>query len=779
MAGVLKKTGERQVASKIDDVRSDHKNRYFWVRDKLAKTDIVLDAGCGVGYGSKILAENCESVFAYDISKLAIEFANKHWRNPNIVFSQSDLHFTEYKAGVADKVVAFEILEHLAIPELFIKQAYDALKSKGIMFVSVPNKEELPHSVTLNPFHFRHYSFDEVIELFRNWGFELKSYAFQDHDEIFEGESGRFIILELQKIEAASSLDKELDFESSVKNLVDEIHRRAEAISYLKRELESKTEQSEKRASLIRKLRDECEEQKRQVDIITAKLSSYEKFSNHFSKTVEAQMRGVIEKLHRQLECSNAEVLKLASDLAKFKTISEQLTEERSDVVDSKLSEARARNDVLNATISSQKREYEQKLSLESYKNCKLEETLNSKNAELASKLKHESERNDLLIKQLAEQQENHQEALTDLRCENDKLVRALEVSQLQFEARLNEKQDKEEALHIEMERKNDEHVKAIEVALNRVHKVEKEQDDIINETIVTIDELKLEVKIHKKELALEREKCAEVKELLDEAETKIQNLYFINEYYQKEVESNSVLIDEKNKRIKNTEEKLRKLSAVESKLTASCTQLKNETSQLVKQHKINLKRISAYQNAERFLKSKISRLLDIVDRNAEKEKAFKQRMSEDKARVASIEKAKAAEIAHLKSELASNAKKTPIILSQCMTKNYIASADDNIIFAIRRYFKELGLKRCIISSPLFDSEWYSASFEDVKESGLSPELHYLRIGAGLGRPPSEHFDGERYLKENRDVATGFTNPLLHYEMLGRSEGRKIYPFRD
>lgn len=119
------------------------------------------------------------------------------------------------------------------------------------------------------------------------------------------------------------------------------------------------------------------------------------------------------------------------------------------------------------------------------------------------------------------------------------------------------------------------------------------------------------------------------------------------------------------------------------------------------------------------------------------------------------------------------------MILAQCMIRNHIVNADDNIILAIRKYFKELGLKRCIISSPLFDSEWYAANFDDVKDSGLSPELHYLRIGASLGRPPSKNFDTERYLKENNDVENNFFNPLVHYEIFGRKEGRKIYPIRD
>lgn len=551
VSGVLKKTGERQVASNIDDIRSDHKNRYFWARDKLAKTDIVIDAGCGVGYGSKILAENCESVFAYDISKSSIEFANRYWRNPNILFCQSDLHFAEFKPSTTDKIVAFEVIEHLAVPELFIRRAYNALKSNGIMFISVPNSEEIPHSITLNPFHFRHYLFEEIIVLFETCGFELKSHAFQDDDEIFDGGHGKFILIEFQKIESAHLSNKEFDLESLFKSLVNEVHSRAEAIAYLKKELESKSEQSEKRAGFIRDLRKECEEKTLDVEIIAAKLSSYEKASNNFSNILETQMRGVIENLHRELEDRNSEVLQLTSKLAKYKTICEQLSKEKSDTADLKLFELQARNEVLNATLSFQKKDYEQKLLLESSKNCKLEETVNFKSAEFASKLKHESQRNELLMKQLEDQRYSHQEALADLRLENDRLVRVLETGQSQLEAKLNEMIRNEDALKTDLARKSDEYVKDLKAVYNRVYELEKERDDIIGETVSAIDELKLEAKLYKQELALEREKNHEIKELLENAEAEIQNLRFVNEYYQNEVENNSALVEEKNRRIK------------------------------------------------------------------------------------------------------------------------------------------------------------------------------------------------------------------------------------
>lgn len=90
MADNLKKTGERQVGTELDDIRNDHKNRYLWVQDKLNSNEVIIDAGCGIGYGSRILSKKCASVTSFDISNAAIDYANKYWKQSNIQFIQAD-----------------------------------------------------------------------------------------------------------------------------------------------------------------------------------------------------------------------------------------------------------------------------------------------------------------------------------------------------------------------------------------------------------------------------------------------------------------------------------------------------------------------------------------------------------------------------------------------------------------------------------------------------------------------------------------------------------------
>lgn len=80
--------------------------------------------------------------------------------------------------------------------------------------------------------------------------------------------------------------------------------------------------------------------------------------------------------------------------------------------------------------------------------------------------------------------------------------------------------------------------------------------------------------------------------------------------------------------------------------------------------------------------------------------------------------------------------------------------------------------------SDLFDAAWYLAENPDVAEMGMDPALHYLWLGARLGRNPSPRFDADAYLALNSDVAEAGANPLLHYLRHGRLEGRWMQPVR-
>ena len=87
-------------------------------------------------------------------------------------------------------------------------------------------------------------------------------------------------------------------------------------------------------------------------------------------------------------------------------------------------------------------------------------------------------------------------------------------------------------------------------------------------------------------------------------------------------------------------------------------------------------------------------------------------------------------------------------------------------------------MTRTIRASPLFDPEWYVARYDDVRESGTDPALHYVSQGAAQGRDPGPRFSTSYYVETYPDVLTTDYNPLEHYELFGRAEGRQTTPAR-
>ena len=76
-----------------------------------------------------------------------------------------------------------------------------------------------------------------------------------------------------------------------------------------------------------------------------------------------------------------------------------------------------------------------------------------------------------------------------------------------------------------------------------------------------------------------------------------------------------------------------------------------------------------------------------------------------------------------------------------------------------------------IRASGLFDERWYARAYPDVKFLGMDPVEHYLRIGAAVGRNPSQSFNTNQYLKAHGELVESGGNPLLH-RLRGQEDAR-------
>jgi SAM-dependent methyltransferase len=142
-----------------------HLKRYEFARPHCVGKH-VLDAGCGVGYGSAFLGESARSVVGVDVSGEAIDYARSRYGGGNVEFAVGDLQQLERGDAEFDAVVAFEVIEHLPHPDRFVAEARRVLKPDGVLIVSTPRAEpgdDRPE----NPFHEREFAPEEFEQLLR------------------------------------------------------------------------------------------------------------------------------------------------------------------------------------------------------------------------------------------------------------------------------------------------------------------------------------------------------------------------------------------------------------------------------------------------------------------------------------------------------------------------------------------------------------------------------------------------------------------------------------
>lgn len=147
-----------------------------------ARGRVVLDAGCGTGYGAFKLAESGAShVQGIDVDRRSIAFARKRYARPNLEFRVGNIEHLSMPPASFDLVVASNSVEHLDAPRLFLSGLRDVLMRGGSAFIAVPPiysaKEAKIHSGI--HYHRSNFPVTEWADLIRHAGFAVSGYLHQ------------------------------------------------------------------------------------------------------------------------------------------------------------------------------------------------------------------------------------------------------------------------------------------------------------------------------------------------------------------------------------------------------------------------------------------------------------------------------------------------------------------------------------------------------------------------------------------------------------------------
>lgn len=175
---------ERQAPKTLEDVEPSHLARYKFALNFILEDDVVLDAPCGSGYGTKLLTEKSTKVYGVDIFPPAIDHANELFSNDKNCFFVCDIQDMElFKDNYFDVVISFEGIEHIKSPDLFLKEIRRVLTPDGRLIISTPRK---PHG---SPYHIIEFSLEEFKKILSQY-FKIDNIYGQIYTDIFNLDDG-------------------------------------------------------------------------------------------------------------------------------------------------------------------------------------------------------------------------------------------------------------------------------------------------------------------------------------------------------------------------------------------------------------------------------------------------------------------------------------------------------------------------------------------------------------------------------------------------------------
>lgn len=160
LAGMSDGVPERFVPEEMrgELIEAEHLGRYAWAAS-LGRGRRVLDAGCGMAYGSAMLAEaDAEEVVGVDRAEPVLEAARERVGS-SVRLEQADLNALPFEDGEFGLVACFEVIEHIEEPLAVLDELRRVLAPDGLLAISSPNRRR---SQGNNPHHLHEFEPEEL-----------------------------------------------------------------------------------------------------------------------------------------------------------------------------------------------------------------------------------------------------------------------------------------------------------------------------------------------------------------------------------------------------------------------------------------------------------------------------------------------------------------------------------------------------------------------------------------------------------------------------------------
>jgi SAM-dependent methyltransferase len=168
-------TGERTVPGIVEENYwfRRHEAAYLALRSH-CRGAVVLEAGCGEGYGADLLARDAAAVVGLDYDvRTAAHVARAY---PAVRVIRGNLAALPLRSSTVDVVANLQVIEHLWDQEGFLAECARVLRPGGRLLVTTPNRTTFSpgRDTPLNPFHTRELSPSEMDSLLTGGGLDVE-----------------------------------------------------------------------------------------------------------------------------------------------------------------------------------------------------------------------------------------------------------------------------------------------------------------------------------------------------------------------------------------------------------------------------------------------------------------------------------------------------------------------------------------------------------------------------------------------------------------------------
>jgi len=156
------------------------------------KEETIVDVGCGLGQLPWLLSNSGVFTIGVDISRYAVTFAKKYYKNQHNEFLQMSATFLGFRPNSMDAILLFHLLEHLTDEQLrdLLRNVCNILKVGGRLVCVCPVNEKglvsrlkkifwmiKGFSTIPDPTHIQFFSVKQIIETLSKAGLQVQFYT--------------------------------------------------------------------------------------------------------------------------------------------------------------------------------------------------------------------------------------------------------------------------------------------------------------------------------------------------------------------------------------------------------------------------------------------------------------------------------------------------------------------------------------------------------------------------------------------------------------------------